>query len=217
MARGNQTFQKRQRENKLREKAQQKRERRQQKQAEKKLAPARETTEFGEQAIALESESVDGGEPGDGNEPDNGAGISQSSETDQVSDGWTLNQARPDGPPQIGGTMASKLFVGNLPRGVTDGILADFVTNGGFQVASAVVIRDRMTGDPKGFGFVELAEGEDLQRAIKGLDGQMLEQNRLNVNEARPQRTGGFGGPRGGSGGGGGGRGRGGFAGRGRY
>jgi cold-inducible RNA-binding protein len=109
--------------------------------------------------------------------------------------------------------MASKLFVGNLPRGVTDNSLAGFVTNAGYQVASAVVIRDRMTGDPKGFGFVELAEGEDLQKAIKDLDGQTLEENRVNVNEARPQRTG-FSGPRGG--GGGFGRGRGGFGGRGR-
>lgn len=117
--------------------------------------------------------------------------------------------------------MASKLFVGNLSRAVTDNSLADFVTNAGFQVASAVVIRDRMTGDPKGFGFVELAEGEDLQKAIKDLDGQTLEANRVNVNEARPQRTG-FSGPRGGGGGGFGrggggfGRGRGGFGGRGR-
>lgn len=103
--------------------------------------------------------------------------------------------------------MASKLFVGNLPRGVTDSGLAGFVTDAGFQVASAVVIRDKMTGDPRGFGFVELAEGEDLQRAIKDLDGRMLEHNRINVNEARPQRTG-FSGPRGG---GGGGRNRGGF------
>jgi cold-inducible RNA-binding protein len=110
--------------------------------------------------------------------------------------------------------MASKLFVGNLARAVTDNSLADFVTNAGFQVASAVVIRDRMTGDPKGFGFVELAEGEDMQKAIKDLDGQTLEANRVNVNEARPQRTG-FSGSRGG-GGGGFGRGGGGSGGRGR-
>lgn len=115
--------------------------------------------------------------------------------------------------------MASKLFVGNLPQAVTDNSLADFVTNAGFQVASSVVIYDRMTGDPKGFGFVELAEGEGMQKAIKDLDGRTLEANRMNVNEARPQRTG-FSGPWGGGGGfgrggGGFGRGRGGFGGRG--
>jgi hypothetical protein len=41
----------------------------------------------------------------------------------------------------------------------------DFVSNAGFQVASAVLIRDKMTGQARGFGFAELAEGEDLQRA----------------------------------------------------
>ncbi|MGH9445017.1 MAG: RNA recognition motif domain-containing protein [Terriglobia bacterium] len=97
--------------------------------------------------------------------------------------------------------MASKLFVGNLPRSATDGALADLVTSAGFHVASAVVIRDRATGDSKGFGFVELAEGEDLQAAIRGLDGKALEGRPLTVNEARPQRPG-FSGPRGGGGGG---------------
>ena len=97
--------------------------------------------------------------------------------------------------------MASKLFVGNLPRSVTDATLADLVTNAGFQIASAVVIRDKMTGDSRGFGFVELAEGQDLQAAIRGLEGATLEGRTLTVNEARPQRTD-FSGPRGGGGGG---------------
>ncbi|MBZ5669215.1 MAG: RNA-binding protein [Acidobacteriia bacterium] len=86
--------------------------------------------------------------------------------------------------------MATKLFVGNIPHSTTDGQLNDFVTQAGFQVASAVVIRDKMTGTPRGFGFVELAEGEDLQRAIAGLNGQSLEGRALTVNEAKPQRTG---------------------------
>ena len=98
--------------------------------------------------------------------------------------------------------MASKLFVGNLPRSVTDGDLGDLVTNAGFRVASAVVIRDKMTGDSRGFGFVELAEGENLQAAIDGLNGKALEGRPLTVNEARPHRTGGSSGPRGGRGGG---------------
>jgi RNA recognition motif-containing protein len=85
--------------------------------------------------------------------------------------------------------MASKLFVGNLPHTVTDTILADFVANAGFRVASTVVIRDKMTGDCRGFGFVELAEGENLQRAIGSLDGRPMEGRPLTVNEAG-QRTG---------------------------
>jgi cold-inducible RNA-binding protein len=85
--------------------------------------------------------------------------------------------------------MPQKLFVGNLPHSITDSALTDFVTTAGFQVASAVVIRDKLTGQSRGFGFVELAEGEDFQRAIEGLNGQSLEGRRLTVNEARPQRS----------------------------
>ena len=83
--------------------------------------------------------------------------------------------------------MATKLFVGNLPHSTTDTTLGEFVTNAGFQVASAVVIRDKMTGTPRGFGFVELGDGEDTQRAIAGLNGQSLEGRPLTVNEARPR------------------------------
>ena len=85
--------------------------------------------------------------------------------------------------------MATKLFVGNLPHSATDASLGEFVTNAGFQIASAIVIRDKMSGTPRGFGFVELGEGEDIQRAITGLNGQSLEGRPLTVNEARPQRT----------------------------
>ncbi len=86
--------------------------------------------------------------------------------------------------------MASKLYVGNLPHSIDDTGLSEFVTKAGFQVASAVVIRDKMTSQPRGFGFVELAEGEDAQRAIGSLNGQALEGRSLTVSEARPQRTG---------------------------
>lgn len=85
--------------------------------------------------------------------------------------------------------MSSRLFVGNLPHSTTDQELTDFVANAGFQVASAVVIRDKMTGTPRGFGFVELSDGGELQRAIEGLNGQSLDGRPLTVNEARPPRT----------------------------
>ncbi len=105
--------------------------------------------------------------------------------------------------------MAQRLFVGNLPRSATDSSLNEFVTAAGFQVVSATVIRDKMTGESRGFGFVELAEEEDMQRAIQGLNGQSLDGRPLTVNEARPQRAGfggggGGGGARRGGGGGGG-------------
>jgi RNA recognition motif-containing protein len=93
----------------------------------------------------------------------------------------------------------SKLYVGNLPHSTTDSSLSEFVTNAGFNVASALVIKDKLTGVARGFGFVELSDGEDLQRAITGLNGQALEGRALTVNEARPQRTG-FSGQRNGGG-----------------
>ena len=99
--------------------------------------------------------------------------------------------------------MGQRLFVGNLPRSVTDSALSEFVTGAGFQIVSATVIRDKMTGESRGFGFVELADEEDMQRAIQGLNGQNLEGRPLTVNEARPQRAGfgGGGGPHRGGGG----------------
>jgi len=100
--------------------------------------------------------------------------------------------------------MPQKLFVGNLPHEVTDNELSEFVSSAGFQAASAIVIRDKTTGQSRGFGFIELAEGEDMERAITGLNGQTLQGRRLTVNEARPPRTDFGGRPRGGGGGGGG-------------
>lgn len=108
--------------------------------------------------------------------------------------------------------MALKLYVGNLPHSVQDQDLVDWVTNEGFRVETARVIRDRSTGQSRGFGFIELAQGEDMPQAIARLNGMVWEGRTLQVNEARPEA-----GPRGGGsgGGGGGGGGRGGFGGRG--
>ncbi len=94
--------------------------------------------------------------------------------------------------------MAQRLFVGNLPRSATDASLSEFVANAGFQAVSAVVIRDKMTGESRGFGFIELTDQEDMQRAIQGLNGQSMDGRPLTVNEARPQRPG-FGGGGGGA------------------
>jgi RNA recognition motif-containing protein len=100
----------------------------------------------------------------------------------------------------------AKLYVGNLSFDVTDDGLLQLFTGNGFQVESARVIRDMNTGRSRGFGFVELAAGEDAARAISQLNGFNFEGRALVVNEARPQapRSGG------GHGGGGGREGRGG-------
>lgn len=94
----------------------------------------------------------------------------------------------------------SKLYVGNLPFDVDDMALGDWVASAGFRVQSARVIMDRQTARSRGFGFVELASGEDLAKAIESLNGRDMGGRTVQVNEARPER------PRG-SGGGGGGRG----------
>jgi RNA recognition motif-containing protein len=86
--------------------------------------------------------------------------------------------------------MAARLFVGNLPRGVADSALAEFVSGAGFQVSTATVILDKATGESRGFGFVDLVEGEDVQRAIASLNGQALEGRKLTVSEAHPQSRG---------------------------
>lgn len=113
-----------------------------------------------------------------------------------------------------------KLYVGNLPFQASENEVQELFTNAGITVTTITLVRDRQTGDPRGFGFVEIANDEEAERAIQSLNGQELLGRRLVVNEARPPRERGFGGGRGGGGGGygrggGGGRGRGG--GRGGY
>jgi RNA recognition motif-containing protein len=112
----------------------------------------------------------------------------------------------------------AKLYVGNLSFDTTDESLQELFVSRGFKVASARVIRERDSNRSRGFGFVELENGEDEARAISELSGFQLEGRALVVNEARPQapRPGGGGG-RGGFGGGGGRGGRGGGGGRGDH
>jgi len=97
-----------------------------------------------------------------------------------------------------------KLYVGNLPAKMTELELKELFTEAG-NVASAKIITDRQTGQPRGFGFVEMETKLEGQKAISMLNGRQLEGRVLAVNEARPQTRGGGG--RGGYGGGRGGRG----------
>jgi RNA recognition motif-containing protein len=111
--------------------------------------------------------------------------------------------------------MGNKLYVGNLPYTVRDEDLQQAFGAFG-SVNSAKVMMERDTGRSKGFGFVEMGSDAEAQAAIEGMNGQSLGGRSLVVNEARPMearppRTGGFGGPRGGGGGFGGGGGEGGF------
>jgi cold-inducible RNA-binding protein len=113
--------------------------------------------------------------------------------------------------------MGNKLYVGNLPYSVRDEDLQQSFGQFG-AVTSAKVMMERDTGRSKGFGFVEMGSDADAQAAINGMNGQPLGGRSVVVNEARPMearppRTGGFGGGGGGYGGGGSGGGGGGYGG----
>ena len=102
--------------------------------------------------------------------------------------------------------MGNKLYVGNLPYTVRDEDLQQSFGQFG-SVTSAKVMMERDTGRSKGFGFVEMASDAEAQAAISGMNGQSLGGRSITVNEARPMearppRTGGFGGGGGGYGGG---------------
>ncbi|GBU15785.1 hypothetical protein AwPolaro_11630 [Polaromonas sp.] len=102
--------------------------------------------------------------------------------------------------------MGNKLYVGNLPYTVRDEDLQQSFGQFG-AVTSAKVMMERDTGRSKGFGFVEMGSDAEAQAAISGMNGQSLGGRSITVNEARPMearppRTGGFGGGGGGYGGG---------------
>ena len=81
--------------------------------------------------------------------------------------------------------MAKQIYVGNLAFSVTgDEVRKAFEEHG--EVQSVRLITDRDTGQPRGFGFVEM-ESEAADAAIKGLNGRDLGGRELNVNEARPR------------------------------
>jgi RNA recognition motif-containing protein len=106
-----------------------------------------------------------------------------------------------------------KIYVGNLSYDVTEEDLRQALEPFG-QVESVAIIKDKQTGQSKGFGFVEMASKAEGQAAIEGLNGKELKGRTLNVNEARPRtESRGSGGGYGGGGRGGQGGGRGGYGG----
>ena len=91
------------------------------------------------------------------------------------------------------------IFVGNLSFGATeDAIRTMFEAYG--TVDRVSVVTDRDTGQPRGFGFVEMSNNAEGDKAIAELNGRELEGRALNVNEARPKADRGFGGGGGGGG-----------------
>ena len=80
-----------------------------------------------------------------------------------------------------------KIYVGNLSSDVTDETIREAFESFG-QVTSAKVIRDKYTGQSRGFGFVEMLEQSQAQTAIKSLNGKELLGKEISVSEARPRR-----------------------------
>ena len=91
-----------------------------------------------------------------------------------------------------------KLFVGNLPYSATEADITDFFSQAGVTVDSVNVMRDRFTGEARGFGFVEINDDTAANHAIEACNGRDLMGRATVVNEARPMV------PREGHGGGGG-------------
>jgi len=103
--------------------------------------------------------------------------------------------------------MSNKLFVGNLSFNTTENDLNDAFAAFG-TVTETNLMMDRMTGRPRGFGFVTMASADEAAKAIEGLNGRDLDGRALTVNVAKPREErapgGGGGGGRGYGGGGGG-------------
>ncbi|MBM4289249.1 MAG: RNA-binding protein [Deltaproteobacteria bacterium] len=89
--------------------------------------------------------------------------------------------------------MSMKLYVGNLSFETTEEQLSTLFSEAGY-VTSAKIITDRNSGQPRGFGFVEMETKSSGQKAISMLNGRTIDGRPLAVNEAKPQHKGGSGG-----------------------
>jgi RNA recognition motif-containing protein len=90
-------------------------------------------------------------------------------------------------------SMSTKLYVGNLPYETTESDLQALFEASG-QVASINIVRDRATGQARGFAFVEMGDASAAQKAINDLDKHAYGGRNLTVNEAKPMASRGNGG-----------------------
>lgn len=84
--------------------------------------------------------------------------------------------------------MEKKLYVGNISFKATEDDIREIFSKTG-EVESVKIIKDIHTGNPKGFGFVEMATAEDAHKAVEALNGTMFMERILSVDEARPQKS----------------------------
>ena len=83
-----------------------------------------------------------------------------------------------------------RLFVGNLPYQANETELQQWFADGGVNLESVVILRDRTTGASRGFGFVEVESEDGATQAIHSCNGKSFLGRKLVVNEARPQGDG---------------------------
>jgi RNA recognition motif-containing protein len=81
------------------------------------------------------------------------------------------------------------IYVGNLPYGITEDDLKEAFASFG-EVETVKIIKDRYSGESKGFGFVEMPDRAGAEAAIDGLDGTELKGRTIKVNRARPRSEG---------------------------
>jgi len=91
-----------------------------------------------------------------------------------------------------------KLYIGNLSYDASEEALQTWFAEAGFQVLSVALIRDKFSNELRGFGFVEISDDKEADRAIQELNGKDFRGRPLTINEARPKREGDRGGGRGG-------------------
>jgi cold-inducible RNA-binding protein len=95
--------------------------------------------------------------------------------------------------------MDTKIYVGNLPYNTTEDDLRTLFAQAG-TVSSVTLIKDRDTGQSKGFAFVEMSSQSEAEKAIQTFNGYSMANRPLKVNMARPREERGFGGGGGGGG-----------------
>jgi len=83
--------------------------------------------------------------------------------------------------------MNLKLYVGNLPFGISEDDLRKLFTEAG-EVQSVKIVTDSYSGQSRGFGFVEMSSKEAAEKAISLVNGKSVMNRTLTVNEARPQK-----------------------------
>ena len=82
----------------------------------------------------------------------------------------------------------TSIYVGNLPHSITEDVLREVFSQHG-EVSSVNVVKDRETGRPRGFAFVEMPDGGEAANAIEQLNLHEIDGRSITVDEARPKKS----------------------------